>query len=73
MKYCYVLPSIFCFNRTLVSAVTLFNGFETSVFPLDTPEACFQVFDASLPCDQKLHLLYKQTDWTGWNASDLST
>src|SRR2546423_13316990 len=50
----------------------LFNGQQDEFFPLNTPNSCLAAFNTSLDCDDRDHLLYKQTDWVGWNGTDLT-
>lgn len=53
-------------------SVLLFNGHQTAVFPTDTPQECLAAFNTSLSCDSTVQLLNKQTDWVGWNATNLN-
>ena len=54
------------------AATTLFNGLQEFIFPAGTAQACLAAFNTTLSCDPKAQLLYKQTDWAGWNATDLT-
>jgi len=54
-------------------AATLFNGMQAAFFPTDTPVNCLATFNTSLACSSEVQLLVKQTDWVGWNATNLQS
>lgn len=70
-----ILQAIFfsSFVSSVFADTTLFNDQEANLLPLDAPEACASTLGTALSCDPKLHLLYKQVEWAGWNATDLTT
>lgn len=58
--------------KTIYSATTLFGGSQASFFPSNAPSACLAAFNASLDCDLSVQLLNTQTEWVGWNQSNLT-
>jgi hypothetical protein len=71
-----ILWSVLIVSAVLFSpidgATTLFNGQQAAIFPIDTPQTCQAAFDTSISCDTSVQLLIKQTDWIGWNATNLT-
>jgi hypothetical protein len=54
------------------AATTLFNGLQSAIFPTTTSAECLSSFNTSLQCDPLVSRLYTQTDWVGWNATNLT-
>ncbi|KAH2165418.1 hypothetical protein KXW37_006451 [Aspergillus fumigatus] len=54
------------------AATTLFNGLQSAIFPTTTSAECLASFNTSLQCDPLVSRLYMQTDWVGWNATNLT-
>lgn len=52
--------------------VALFGSQQAAFFPTSTPQSCLAAFNTSLSCDSTAQLLIKQTDWVGWNATNLT-
>lgn len=57
---------------SVFGATTIFGGKQATFFPTDTPQSCLAAFNTSLSCDNTAQLLVKQTDWVGWNATNLT-
>lgn len=54
------------------AATTLFNGLQSAIFPTTTSAECLASFNTSLQYDPLVSRLYMQTDWVGWNATNLT-
>lgn len=72
-KYVAPLLIVTLLGQLVSCDSTLFNGIQGTIFPIGTSQACLDAFDTVLPCDPSLPLLHKQTDWVGWNATNLTT
>lgn len=55
------------------AATTLFDGQQANIFPSDVSPSCLSAFNTTLNCDESVQLLWKQTDWAGWNATSLAS
>lgn len=62
----------FSIPARIYADTTLFNGLQEFIFPIGTARACLAAFNTTLSCDPKAQILYKQIDWAGWNATDLT-
>ena len=58
--------------RLATAMTTLFNGLQSTIFPITTSASCLASFNTSIDCDPLISYLYKQTDWVGWNATNLT-
>jgi hypothetical protein len=71
LPYALLLASP-AFVSWVSAATTIFQGLQSVVFPYDTPTACLASFNLSIRCDPVVSLLYMQTNWVGWNATNLT-
>lgn len=67
-----LLLAVIAVVNPVSAAISLFNGKQSFIFPPGTSTACLSSFNTTLNCDPLVTYLYMQTEYVGWNATNLT-